>query len=1037
MDYRFLWVEFQLEAICAETSDYGIEKALESVPEDMDETYGRILEAVNKKPRAQRELVRKILIWTIYSRHPVPIDMLAYALSIERDTTSLDTLRSSVPTEKTILSACANLIFIDGNDTKGNIEDSDTNRNRRCVRFVHFSVKEFLTSSTSKVIENLRIRYETAHREIAQACMSFLSITHSQPLGVCNRTEGRFRKLYAELEWPRHLFDGDLSQLSPDDKMVTLTSSFFEQSPTIHASQFLHPVTTPLQPLISTSKSEHQSIMYGKLAIKTLYLKFSTSVLALIFNLPGAQICDRKSYGNFLKSDSVLFDKGYIILSDDCFSMHYAADVLDSVRVAQRLYNHGYPIDFPHCDSDGEFVMLPPRCQLPPLYSARSTQMARFLLDNGADVEPRLPNDIVADPLEYFAGNNKVKILELLLDRVIGQHGGKHRLGVALRTAVGCECLEAVRLLLDKGADINAQDGGGYLTTLQAATCSDRIEVIQQLLDKGADINAQGGEYGTALQTAAATCSFVGTAKLLLDKGADVNAKGGRFGTALIAAAACSLIGPQWPPSGAYEMESDATGATVGRYYSKIELIRLLLDRGADVHAMDEQYGTALQAVAAAAAGYDDMVEVIQLFLDKGADVNVRGGKYGTALQAAVGGDNHNLEVIKVLLDNGADANAQGGEYGTVLQATASQFNEHLRVEAIQLFLEKGVDVNARGGKYGTALQAAAYTNKVEVVRLLLDNGADINANSGEYGTALQAAAAAHDSNVEVIQLLLDKGADVNAQGGTFGTALQAAVAVYKSKFVIFESDNGVAAFKSRVVITGLLLDKGADVNAHGGQYGTALQAAAYRGKLELIHLLLDKGADANAQGGEYGTALQAAVASTGDTTVEVIELLLDKGADINAQGGYYGTAFHAAAYYNKVEVMHLLLDKGANVGARGGEYGTALQAALAPSSTWKETAEVLRAVEFLLDNGADITTNVPDSKYGNAVNAAKELWKVDKYNFHAFMERLESRGLKGLGGELGSIDKTRPAAALVHVWRLFGFAFIALLVYVFSVFWV
>ena len=38
MNYRFLWVEFQLDAICAEVSDNGIEKALTRVPDDMDAT---------------------------------------------------------------------------------------------------------------------------------------------------------------------------------------------------------------------------------------------------------------------------------------------------------------------------------------------------------------------------------------------------------------------------------------------------------------------------------------------------------------------------------------------------------------------------------------------------------------------------------------------------------------------------------------------------------------------------------------------------------------------------------------------------------------------------------------------------------------------------------------------------------------------------------------------------------------------------------------------------------------------------------------
>src|SRR6202035_4122505 len=55
------------------------------------------------------------------------------------------------------------------------------------------------------------------------------------------------------------------------------------------------------------------------------------------------------------------------------------------------------------------------------------------------------------------------------------------------------------------------------------------------------------------------------------------------------------------------------------------------------------------------------------------------------------------------------------------------------------------------------------------------------------------------------------------------------------------------------------LVKKGVDVNAQGGFYGNALQAASYSGHEVIVGLLLEKGADVNAQGGYYGNALQAA----------------------------------------------------------------------------------------------------------------------------------------------------------------------------------
>jgi ankyrin repeat protein len=67
------------------------------------------------------------------------------------------------------------------------------------------------------------------------------------------------------------------------------------------------------------------------------------------------------------------------------------------------------------------------------------------------------------------------------------------------------------------------------------------------------------------------------------------------------------------------------------------------------------------------------------------------------------------------------------------------------------------------------------------------------------------------------------------------------------------------------------LLEKGAEVNAQGGFYGNALQAASLRGHVEIVQRLLEEGAEVNAQGGRYGNALQAA--SEGGH-VEIVQVL-------------------------------------------------------------------------------------------------------------------------------------------------------------------
>jgi hypothetical protein len=152
------------------------------------------------------------------------------------------------------------------------------------------------------------------------------------------------------------------------------------------------------------------------------------------------------------------------------------------------------------------------------------------------------------------------------------------------------------------------------------------------------------------------------------------------------------------------------------------------------------------------------------------------------------------------------------------------------------------------------------------------------------------------------------EGAEVNAQGGEFGNALQA------------------ASLRGYQQIVELLLKAGAEVNAQGGKYGNALQAASRRGYQQIVELLLKAGAEVNAQGGNFGNALQAA-SFRGDQ--QIVELLLKAGAEVNAQGGKFGNALQAASLEGDQQIVELLLKAGAEVNAQGGNFGNALQAAL------------------------------------------------------------------------------------------------------------
>ncbi|CAG8015090.1 unnamed protein product [Penicillium olsonii] len=193
-----------------------------------------------------------------------------------------------------------------------------------------------------------------------------------------------------------------------------------------------------------------------------------------------------------------------------------------------------------------------------------------------------------------------------------------------------------------------------------------------------------------------------------------------------------------------------------------------------------------------------------------------------------------------------------------------------------------------------------------------------------------------------LVRHLLEHGADVNAQGGDYGNALQA------------------ASVHGHTELVQILLDHGADTNTKGGLYGTALQAASLNGHIEIVQILLEYGADVDTQNLLFRDALQAA-SLNGHR--EIVQILLDHGANVNAQGGGYGNALQAACVRGHTEIVRILIDHGADVNTQSGQYGNPLQAASVNGHT--EIAQIL------IDYGANV--NAQGGGYGNALQVASE----------------------------------------------------------------
>ena len=88
-DPRFRWVQCQIDTLDKCTSITEIRKVLESLPEGLDETYRRILIAIDRRPYDARR-ARRALVWLVTALRPMRMDELLEAIMIDANYRALD-----------------------------------------------------------------------------------------------------------------------------------------------------------------------------------------------------------------------------------------------------------------------------------------------------------------------------------------------------------------------------------------------------------------------------------------------------------------------------------------------------------------------------------------------------------------------------------------------------------------------------------------------------------------------------------------------------------------------------------------------------------------------------------------------------------------------------------------------------------------------------------------------------------------------------------------------------------------------------------
>jgi len=311
----------------------------------------------------------------------------------------------------------------------------------------------------------------------------------------------------------------------------------------------------------------------------------------------------------------------------------------------------------------------------------------------------------------------------------------------ALMWAVSEGHPEAAKLLIDAGADVNARsnyvaaangrgfegrtplanrtDGkpeefaSGWLTPLMLAAREGNVDVARLLVSTRADIDAVAGDGKTALALAIFNGNYE-VASFLVDGKADVNKADAQRFTPLYWAV--DRRNMETAPNFPWMVTADP-----------LPLVRKLLDAGANPNAvvnntprarMREGSPRIVFATALMRAAFAADLELVKLLLDRGADPKIISRDGETMVSAAAG-----LAFI------------HGYHRGKPPEE---------RLQVVKLFVELGNDVNQADDYGITPLMAAANYGNVAIIQYLIDVGADLSAhdlgkkNDGQFGSSVE-----------------------------------------------------------------------------------------------------------------------------------------------------------------------------------------------------------------------------------------------------------------------------------------------------------
>ena len=248
-----------------------------------------------------------------------------------------------------------------------------------------------------------------------------------------------------------------------------------------------------------------------------------------------------------------------------------------------------------------------------------------------------------------------------------------HRGTTPLMYAAAIGNADAVKLLLDAGADVKAVNDFGATALLWAAG---DLRKVRLLLARGANVNARSKVGRTPLTVAAANDGSLKIAKLLVARGAEISVKDESQTPLLNVAAQAgnSAVALYLLAHGAPPDSKDAVGFTPlfwAAQHGADRLTGTLLSRGADPRAVTAEQMDRVKngpvevgrfGILHLAAAYGGP-RAIGRVVNAGADVNAAEAWHGaTPLVRAIATDRPEIKTVRLLIAHGADPERKQGD---------------------------------------------------------------------------------------------------------------------------------------------------------------------------------------------------------------------------------------------------------------------------------------------------------------------------------------------------------------------------------------